>query len=143
MNTLRINYNSNSSELCEIGKKYDTCKSSQRDNVTNIRHCHPYTLFYEGLFKNKKDEHLKIAELGILHGGTLLMWKEYFANAEIYGFDYDNNLINNFKENFNNDKVTLSNIDVTNKDSIVKAFSELNILYDIIIVFVRTIIIPK
>lgn len=133
MNTLKINYQSNSSELCEIGKKYDTDKSSQRNNVTDVRHCHPYTLFYEGLFKNKKDETLKIAELGILHGASLLMWKEYFANAEIYGFDYDNNLINNFKQNFNNDRVTLSNIDVTNKDSIVKAFSELNILYDIII----------
>jgi predicted O-methyltransferase YrrM len=133
MNTLKINYKSNTSELCEIGKKYDTDKSSQRNNVSNSRHCHPYTLFYDGLFKNKKDKPLKIAELGILDGASLLMWKEYFANAEIYGFDYDNNFINNFKENFNNDRVTLSNIDVTNKDSIVKAFSELNILYDIII----------
>jgi predicted O-methyltransferase YrrM len=133
MNTLKINYKSNSSELCEIGKKYDTDKSSQRNNVTDFRHCHPYTLFYEGLFKNKKDETLKIAELGILDGASLLMWKEYFANAKIYGFEYDNNFINNFKQKFNNDRVVLSNIDVTNKDSIVKAFSELNILYDIII----------
>ena len=133
MNALKINYKSNSSELCEIGKKYDTDKSSQRNNVTDRRHCHPYTLFYDGLFKNKKDETLKIAELGILDGASLLMWKEYFANAEIYGFEYNNNLINNFKQNFNNDRITLSNIDVTKKDSIVKEFSELNILYDIII----------
>jgi len=133
MTTLKVNYKSNSSELCEIGKKYDTDKSSQRNNVTDSRHCHPYTLFYDDLFKNKRDENLKIAELGILDGSSLLMWKEYFANAEIYGFEYNNNLINNFKQNFNNDRVTLSNIDVTNKDSIVKAFSELNILYDIII----------
>ena len=133
MTTLKINYINNSSELCEIGKKYDTDKSSQRRNVTDIRHCHPYTLFYDGIFKNKKDEPLKIAELGILHGASILMWKEYFPNAEIYGFDYDTNLLNNFKKNFNNDRVTLSNIDVTNKDSIVKAFSNFNILFDIII----------
>lgn len=133
MSTLKINYINNSSELCEIGKKYDTDKSSQRINVTDIRHCHPYTLFYDGIFKNKKDEPLKIAELGILHGASILMWKEYFPNAEIYGFDYDSNLINNFKQRFNNDKVTLSNIDVTNRDSIVTAFSKLNILFDIII----------
>ena len=133
MPTLKINYINNSSELCEIGKKYDTDKSSQRINVTDIRHCHPYTLFYDGIFKNKKDEPLKIAELGILHGASILMWKEYFPNAEIYGFDYDSNLINNFKQRFNNDRVTLSNIDVTNKDSIVTAFSKLNILFDIII----------
>jgi len=133
MTTLKVNYKNNSSELCEIGKKYDTDKSSQRNNVSDFRHCHPYTIFYNDLFKNKRDEKLKIAELGILDGNSLLMWKEYFENAEIYGFDYDNNFINNFKQNFNNDRVTLSNIDVTNKDSIIEAFNELNILYDIII----------
>ena len=133
MKSLKINYLNNSSKLCEIGKKYDTDKSSQRNNVTDHRHCHPYTLFYDGLFKNKKDKPLKIAELGILDGASLLMWNEYFKNAEIYGFEYNDNFINNFKHNFNNDRITLANIDVSNKDSIAKAFSELNLLYDIII----------
>ena len=133
MNTLKINYNHASSQLCEIGRKYDTDKSSQRNNVSNTRHCHPYTLFYDGLFKNKKDENLKIAELGILDGGSLLMWKDYFINSEIYGFEYNDMLIKKFKQNFNNNRITLSNIDVRNKDSIIKSFSELNILYDIII----------
>ena len=133
MKCLKINYLNNSSDLCEIGKKYDTDKSSQRTNVSDYRHCHPYTLFYESIFKNKKNENLKIAELGILDGGSLLMWKEYFTTSEIYGFEYNNDLINNFRQKFNNDRITLSNIDVTNKNSIVKAFSELNELYDIII----------
>jgi len=57
MDTLKINYKSNSSELCEIGKKYDTDKSSQRNNITNLRHCHPYTLFYDDLFKNSRIRH--------------------------------------------------------------------------------------
>ena len=133
MISLKIDYSNNSSELCEIGKKYDTDKSSQRNNVTDNRHCHPYTLFYDGLFRNKKDSTLKIAELGILDGASLLMWKEYFTNSEIYGFEYNNDLITHFKQNFNNDRITLANIDVTNKDNIVNAFSKLNILYDIII----------
>ena len=133
MTTIKIDYKNNSTELCEFGRKYDTDKSSQRDNTSDSQHCHPYTLFYDDLFKNKRNENLKIAELGILFGGSLLMWKDYFVNAEIYGFEYNDNLINHFKEKYNNDRVTLSNIDVTNKDSIVKAFSSLNILYDIII----------
>jgi predicted O-methyltransferase YrrM len=133
MTSLKINYLNNSSELCELGKKYDTDKSSQRSNVSNSRHCHPYTLFYESIFKKKKGENLKIAELGILYGGSLLMWKDYFINSQIYGFEYNNNLINYFKQKYNNDRITLSNIDVTNKNSIIKAFSELNELYDIII----------
>ena len=133
METLKINYKNNSSELCELGKKYDTDKSSQRNNVTNERHCHPYTLFYDGLFKNKKNDSLKIAELGILDGASLLMWKEYFTNAEIFGFEYSEYYINKFKNNFNNDRITLSNIDVTNNDSIINAFSKMNVSYDIII----------
>jgi len=133
METLKIHYKNNSSELCEIGKKYDTDKSSQRNNVTDNRHCHPYTLFYEGLFRNHKNKNLDIAELGILDGGSLLMWREYFINSKIYGFEYNTNLINNFKQNFNNDRITLTNIDVRNKDSIANTFKELNILYDVII----------
>jgi predicted O-methyltransferase YrrM len=131
--TLKINYNNNISDLCLIGKKYDTDKSSQRNNVSDIRHCHPYTLFYNELFKNKKNEILNIAELGILNGGSLLMWQEYFQNSKIFGFEYNNDLINNFKKNCNNDRITLSTIDVTNKSSIENAFKQVNVLYDIII----------
>lgn len=125
-----MNYLNNSCELCKIGKKYDTDKSSQRNDVTDYRHCHPYTLFYDSLFKHKKNEHLKIAELGILNGGSLLMWKEYFSTSEIYGFEYNENLIDNFKQKFDNERITLSKLDVTNINSITKAFSEINELYD-------------
>jgi predicted O-methyltransferase YrrM len=133
MKSLKIDYKNNLSDLCLIGKKYDTDKSSQRNNITNSRHCHPYTLFYDGLFKNKKEETLKIAELGILDGASMLMWREYFKNANIYGFEYNSTLITNFKQKFNNDRITLANIDVTNKDSITNAFKQLDISYDLII----------
>jgi len=133
METLKINYKNNSSELCEIGKKYDTDKSSQRNNVSNIRHCHPYTLFYDGLFKNKRYEKLKIAEIGILQGASLLMLKEYFVNAEIYGFEYDRDFIDNFTNKYNNDRITLIDMDIRDKESIKMSFSKLNIQYDIII----------
>lgn len=133
--SLKINYLNNSSEMCELGRKYDTDKSSQRNNVTNSRHCHPYTLFYDGLFKSKRNERLKIAELGILDGASLLMWREYFTNSEIYGFEYDDRLIRNFKQKFDNARISLAGMDVTNKNSIVNAFRGVNALpfYDIII----------
>jgi predicted O-methyltransferase YrrM len=133
MITWKINYNNNSSELCEIGRRYDTDKSSQRDNVTDDRHCHPYTLFYDTIFKNRRNDPLKIAELGILNGSSLLMWREYFTNAEIYGFEYNQDLINNFKEFYDNERISLSHINVNDKESIEGSFSELNIMYDVII----------
>ena len=43
METLKINYKNNSSELCKIGKKYDTDKSSQRQNFNNDR-IHVYNI---------------------------------------------------------------------------------------------------
>ena len=130
--SLNMNYFNNSSELCEIGKKYDTDKSSQRNNVTNSRHC-PYTLFYESLFKAKRKESLKIAELGIAKGASLLMWREYFTKSEVYGFEYDTSLLREFKERFDNTRISLATIDVTNKDSIRNSLGSMNTLYDIII----------
>jgi predicted O-methyltransferase YrrM len=130
---LKIDYNSDKCELCELGRIYDTDKSSQRDNITHIRHSHPYTLFYDSLFKHKKNETLEIAELGILKGSSLRMWNDYFKNSKIYGFDNNFNFINGFKENYGNDRIVLSHIDVKNKDNIKKIFSDLNVKYDIII----------
>ena len=129
--TLKINYHNLSSDLCELGRKYDTDKSSQRNNVTDIRHCHPYTLFYEGLFRNQKNANLTIAELGVGLGSSLLMWQEYFVNSQIYGFDFSDEILEKFKkESF---RVTLAKLDVRYKDKIVKAFAGLNVFYDIII----------
>jgi len=133
METVTIHYHSESTELCEIGKKYDTDKSSQRSNVTHYRHCHPYTLFYDSLFNNRRNEPLQIAELGILYGGSLLMWKDYFKYAHIYGFEFNEKLIDKFKKNCNNDRITLAKIDVKNANSIIHAFSTLDVMYDIII----------
>jgi predicted O-methyltransferase YrrM len=90
-------------------------------------------LFYDGLFRHKKDCELNIAELGILNGASLLMWREYFSNSRIYGFEYNQELINSFRNSFDNSRITLSNIDVTNKNSIINSFNSLNVSYDIII----------
>ena len=86
--SFNIDYKSLACELCYIGSKYDTDKSSLRKNVTNERHCHPYTLLYNALFKNQKNNNLNVAEIGILNGSSLLMWREYFNNPSalwVYG----------------------------------------------------------
>jgi predicted O-methyltransferase YrrM len=132
MISLNINFKNTKTELCDIGAKYDTDKSSQRQNITDFRHCHPYTIFYNSLFKNNRNDNINIAEIGILDGASLLMWREYFTNANIYGFEYNVNFINNFKNKFNNDRITLSQINVNHEDSIKNAFNN-DLLYDIII----------
>jgi SAM-dependent methyltransferase len=133
MRSFNVNYKKCTSQLCEIGKKYDTDKSPQRLNVSDKRHRHPYTLFYDGLFRHKKDCELNIAELGILNGGSLLMWREYFSNSHIYGFEYNQTLIDTFRNSFDNNRITLNNINVKNKNSIIDAFNNVNVMYDVII----------
>lgn len=131
--SLNIDYKNGCSELCLIGAKYDTHKSSQRKNVSSYRHCHPYTLFYESLFKNMKDDPLNIAELGILYGASLRMWREYFINANLYGFDYDINLINSYLKNFNTEQTVLREINVSDKNNIIETFEGLRQQFDLII----------
>jgi hypothetical protein len=123
-----MHYKSNKTELCELGKKYDTDKSSQRDNVGGLRHIHAYTLFYDAVFHGKKNDNLNIAELGI--GGSILMWKDYFSNSQIYGFD--NNLDNSNEFN-GNERVHISYIDVKDANNINKSLESTNVLYDLII----------
>jgi hypothetical protein len=70
---------------------------------------HNYTRIYDALFRGRRHEALRVAELGLLHNrdrsswrrrdqryaGTaagfrapsLQMWSDYFPNAEIFGFD--------------------------------------------------------
>ncbi len=131
--SFQIDYKETSSELCMIGAKYDTDKSSQRQNVTNSRHCHPYTLFYHSLFRDKRDDDLDIAELGILYGSSLLMWREYFTKARIYGFEYDPALIDSFKRNYDNDRIFLFPLNVHETTNIVEAFESVGKQYDLII----------
>ncbi len=98
--SFNIHYTNTRTELCRIGAKYDTDKSSQRTNSNIYRHCHPYTCFYHSLFRHHRNTStpLRICELGILHGASLKMWREYFSNVDIYGFEYNTDFIRQFQE---------------------------------------------
>jgi predicted O-methyltransferase YrrM len=132
--SFHVNFENASTDLCMIGAKFDTDKSSQRKNVTNTRHCHPYTVLYHSMMSNLRDEPLNICELGILNGASLLMWQEYFPNANIYGFDFDPALINTFNNKYDTiDRITLSLFDVTNEDGVQKLCDDSTTQFDLII----------
>ena len=125
MISFNIDYKNIKTELCLIGKKYDVDCSSQRENVTNERHCHPYTIFYDSLFKNNRNQKLNIAVFSLLNSNSLLMWNDYFLNSNIYGFEYNDDYINYFNK-FIDDNIILSKIDIDNAPSNA-------IMYDLII----------
>jgi len=80
-------------ELCRLAYFYGTDKCPQ------IRHF--YTEFYWKLLKDKRESFKKVLELGTgcpntmnvgndinyITGASLYMWRDFFPNAQIYGFD--------------------------------------------------------
>ncbi len=51
-----------------------------------------YLTFYDDLLANKKDQPVKMLEIGIQNGGSLETWSKYFVNADIIiGCDIDKN----------------------------------------------------
>jgi len=48
---------------------------------------HGYTKVYEKYFESLRDQRLKILEIGIADGKSLLMWSDYFKNSSIIGID--------------------------------------------------------
>lgn len=52
---------------------------------------HDFLSKYEWYFKPRRDEALKLLEVGIGKGGSPKIWREYFPYANIYAGDYDQN----------------------------------------------------
>lgn len=105
-------------KLDEIALKYGTDKSSE---------VHNYTPRYENYFEPLRNQKLKILEIGIQNGYSLKMWKEYFANSEIYGLDIVD------CSRFNEDRITTIKCDQTNVaklDEINQNYGPFDIIID-------------
>jgi hypothetical protein len=48
---------------------------------------HSYLELYQNLLINKKDTAKNVLEVGILQGGSIKLWSDFFINANIYGID--------------------------------------------------------
>ena len=64
--------------LNEIGLKYGTDKSTKEHN---------YLTFYEKRLSALRNDKFVMFEIGVLNGGSLKTWGEYFQNATIVGMD--------------------------------------------------------
>lgn len=64
-------------------KKYDTDKFKQNE----LSGGHAYKDYYETLLADKKDEKIKLLEIGVYKGGSIRLFHDYLQNSEIYGVD--------------------------------------------------------
>jgi hypothetical protein len=100
-------------ELHELGIKNDADKA-----LTRL-----YTLSYGKYFRNNKNHIERVCEIGIHNGGSLKMWRDFFKNAKIYGFDINPSPL------VDEDRIFTSTIDPVNRNDI-ELFLDLNNICD-------------
>lgn len=85
---------------------------------------HTYIDVYNIIFREYRYKKISLLEIGILEGHSIRMWKEYFINAKIYGYDINDKTHLKLSDN----STTIIKADATEE----KNFHD-NITYDIII----------
>jgi len=54
---------------------------------TDKNSVHTYLKYYDELFFPLKDKKIKILEIGVLYGGSIMLWNKYFTDCTIFGMD--------------------------------------------------------
>lgn len=67
--------------LAEIGRKFDTDKTQSQGYIQN----------YERHLGHLRNMPVRLLEIGVLRGGSLLMWQEYFSQGLVVGLDLEPN----------------------------------------------------
>ena len=92
---------------------------------------HGYIKIYEKYFESIRDKNLKVLEIGIADGKSLLMWSDYFKNSTIIGIDIHKIDIKEKKLDRHNIKVHQgSQSDDKFIDEIIKEFGNFDIIID-------------
>ncbi len=61
--------------------------NTDKDNPCHSFRGKSYLDVYEGLFSEMRNQEFTLIEFGVLFGGSLRMWIEYFPNAKVIGVD--------------------------------------------------------
>jgi len=107
--------------LNDIALKTGTDKSSS---------FHNYCKYYERHFESRRLDPITLIEIGVYHGQSIKMWREYFPNATIIGVDIDPRYETTFTQD---DKTKFVLGDATKKEvfeKIVKDFGTPDIVID-------------
>ena len=92
---------------------------------------HGYIQKYESYFEKIRDEKLKILEIGIADGKSLLTWSDYFKNSIIIGIDIHK--INIFEKNLDRNNIEVhrgSQSDQSFIEEIISKYTEFDIIID-------------
>lgn len=130
LNKLVIDSSDCTTDLCLLGAYWGTDKSPI--NIDPALHKHPYTAVYDFLFSSMRYENMNFAEIGILKNKSMRCWRNYFPNANLYGFEWFEERINAARLD-NLDNTFYYRMNVEDENSIDNAFAETKKLYKVII----------
>ena len=69
------------------GYEYGLLSSLAEGKTDKDMSRHGFTEVYEYFFSPLKESVTRIFEIGVLDGGSLLVWRDYFPQATVYGID--------------------------------------------------------
>jgi SAM-dependent methyltransferase len=144
--TIYIDSTNLSTELCQLGSKYNTDKSPFSINASSGGNGDRkgYTAFYHMLFSNFKNKEINFLEIGIRHGASMQMWEEYFSSADLFGFEKDNGHIEKCKMLAKRTKIFKTDVSIADAPNVVNkhgvsvtplenTLQEVNTVFDVII----------
>ena len=104
-------------------------------NFTDKDQGHCYAEVYDIIFKEIQSTAQNILEIGIDRGGSILLWKQYFTNANIYGIDCSNRncIRNEIVPYLNDDRVILLTEINAYDPSTIQHIDAVNNKFDVII----------
>lgn len=132
MNSIVIDSSRCKSTLCDLAARCGTDKGPY--NMTG-GHRHPYTTPYSLFLEPLRHRQIKFAEVGVHRGASVLVWRNFFSRARIYGFDIDKANCD-FIASANLNGVILDTMDGSSPSSIRSQFAkhtEDGELFDVII----------
>lgn len=92
---------------------------------------HSYSLFYDKIFESRRNEKLNILDIGAWgenEGGSSLMWKEFFPNAQIFALD-----LNPRVNELGSKGIAAKDINLDDEAAFLSFIELNNIRYDIVI----------
>jgi hypothetical protein len=90
---------------------------------------HSYLSAYEGLFSPIQSDKIRLLEVGVWTGASLMAWSDYFthADAEIYGVDIANNIRFDLAKT---SKIKFATLDATRPDHLKNIDGNFDIIID-------------
>jgi predicted O-methyltransferase YrrM len=132
MNSIIIDSSLCQTSLCFLCSKAGTDKGPF---TPGGGHRHPYTTPYSLFFEPLRHKNIKFAEVGVHHGASMRVWRAFFSQARLYGFDNDEKNVA-YITSMNLPNSILDIMDGSKKDSIVEGFTKHSSdgeLFDVII----------